>query len=92
MKLICFGDSLTSRTEGHEQPLLTKKLQRKLGGNWGVLNAGVAGNNTFDALERLESGVLAHDPDFVTILFGANDAGFINRFRCRITKPTCSPS
>jgi len=37
----------------------------------------VPGNNTFDALERIEKDVLRHNPDFVTVLFGANDAAFI---------------
>jgi lysophospholipase L1-like esterase len=76
MKLVLFGDSITARTEGHDRPLLTKKLEDKLCGNWDIINAGVPGNNTFDALERIENDVLLHNPDFVTVLFGANDAAF----------------
>lgn len=76
MKLVCFGDSITARTEGHERALLTIKLEEKLGEDWKVINAGVPGDNTFDALERIEKDVLIHHPDFVTVLFGANDAGF----------------
>ncbi|KRE40925.1 GDSL-type esterase/lipase family protein [Paenibacillus sp. Soil522] len=76
MILVCLGDSITARTEGHDHPLLTKKLQGKLSGNWEVINAGVPGDNTFDALERIEKDVLIHNPDFVTVLLGANDAAF----------------
>jgi len=74
MKLVLFGDSITARREGHDRPLLTIKLEDKLRGNWEIINAGVPGNNTFDALDRIENDVLVHNPDFVTVLFGANDA------------------
>ncbi|NIK79798.1 hypothetical protein FHS15_004965 [Paenibacillus castaneae] len=43
MRLVCFGDSITGRTEGHEHPLLTIKLKAKLSEEWEVINAGVAG-------------------------------------------------
>ncbi|GAV11856.1 GDSL-type esterase/lipase family protein [Paenibacillus sp. NAIST15-1] len=74
MKLVLFGDSITARTEGHERPLISIKLEDKLRGNWEIINAGVPGNTTSDALERIEKDVLIHNPDFVTVLFGANDA------------------
>ncbi|NQX71699.1 esterase [Paenibacillus alba] len=76
MKLVLFGDSITARTEGHDIPLLTIKLEDKLSGNWDIINAGMPGNNTFDALERIEKDVLLHNAEFVTVLFGANDAAF----------------
>ncbi|MGM0885132.1 MAG: GDSL-type esterase/lipase family protein [Bacillota bacterium] len=76
MKLVCFGDSITSRTEGNDRPLLTIKLKAKLSEEWEVINAGVPGNNTFDAIERIEKEVLILNPDLVTVLFGANDAAF----------------
>ncbi|MBA2942594.1 esterase [Paenibacillus sp. CGMCC 1.16610] len=79
MKLVCFGDSITSRTEGYDRPLLTIKLASKLGEEWEVINAGVPGNNTFDAIERIQSDVLSHSPDLVTVLFGANDAAHHKR-------------
>ncbi|MDR7319251.1 SGNH/GDSL hydrolase family protein [Brevibacillus nitrificans] len=76
MKVVCFGDSLTARTEGHDRPLLSILLGQKLGADWKVINAGVPGNNTFQARERVENDVLRHDPDLVTVFFGANDAAF----------------
>jgi isoamyl acetate esterase len=44
--------------------------------NWEVINAGVPGNNTNDALMRIEKDVLKYRPDIVTVLFGANDTAF----------------
>ncbi|MED1796250.1 SGNH/GDSL hydrolase family protein [Brevibacillus nitrificans] len=76
MKVVCFGDSLTARIEGHDRPLLSILLEQKLGAEWEVVNAGVPGNNTFQARARVESDVLRHDPDLVTVFFGANDAAF----------------
>lgn len=74
-RLVCFGDSITARTEGHQEPMLTSKLSLKLN-NFTVINSGVSGDNTSDALNRVESDVLNHNPDLVTVLFGANDAAF----------------
>ncbi|RBP84524.1 lysophospholipase L1-like esterase [Cytobacillus firmus] len=76
MKVVCFGDSLTARTEGWDRPLLSIMLEAKLGTDWDVVNAGVPGNNTFHALERVEKDVLIHEPDLVTVFFGSNDAAF----------------
>ncbi|WP_456277001.1 GDSL-type esterase/lipase family protein [Bacillus sp. AK128] len=75
LKLVCFGDSITARKEGSKTPLLTSMLSEQLTG-FKVVNAGVPGDNTIDALERIDSDVLIHQPDLVTVLFGANDAAF----------------
>ncbi|GAA0418911.1 esterase [Agaribacter marinus] len=74
-RLVCFGDSITARIEGHQEPMLTSKLSLKLN-DFTVINSGVSGDNTSDALNRVESDVLNHNPDLVTVLFGANDAAF----------------
>ncbi|ART76490.1 GDSL-type esterase/lipase family protein [Sutcliffiella horikoshii] len=71
--LVCFGDSLTARHEGKENPQLTEKLSLQLP-TYRVVNAGVSANTTKDALKRMEKDVLAHHPYFVTVLFGSNDA------------------
>jgi lysophospholipase L1-like esterase len=73
--LVCFGDTITARTEGHLEPLLTLKLKSKLP-DWEIINTGVPGNNTFDAVQRIDRDVLTHNFDLVTVLFGANDAAF----------------
>ncbi len=42
--------------------------------NWKSGKCGVPGDNTFDALHRIEEDVLSHKPDFVTVFLGTNDA------------------
>ncbi|EJR53721.1 hypothetical protein IIM_02364 [Bacillus cereus VD107] len=72
--LVCFGNSITAdETFLDGTPRITPRLQ-ELFPNWKVLNAGVSGDNTFDALNRIEEDVLSHKPDFVTVFLGTNDA------------------
>ena len=69
--IICFGDSLTSgygASEGMDYPA---RLSRMLGRP--VINAGVAGDTTGSALERVQSDVLSHSPRIVLITLGGND-------------------
>jgi lysophospholipase L1-like esterase len=69
--IICFGDSITQGTgasEGNDYPaLLAQKLNMK------VINAGVSGDTTRDALKRIEEDVLRHNPRMVIIEFCGND-------------------
>ncbi|RDW20122.1 esterase [Oceanobacillus arenosus] len=53
--------------------MLTAKLANQLNG-FKIINAGVSGNNTCDAITRIEKDVNKHNTDLVTVLFGANDA------------------
>ncbi|MDF9557592.1 SGNH/GDSL hydrolase family protein [Bacillus tropicus] len=72
--LVCFGDSITADEvffDGTSR--LTPRLQR-IFSNWEVVNAGVPGDTTFDALNRIEEDVLSHKPDFITVFLGTNDA------------------
>jgi lysophospholipase L1-like esterase len=74
-KLICFGDSHTARERNPDgSPRLTSALRMRFP-EWEVLNAGVSGHTTRDALGRLEEDVILHDPDLVVVFFGSNDAG-----------------
>jgi len=41
-----------------------------------VINAGVNGDITTTAIPRLERDVFIHKPDYVTVMFGVNDAGY----------------
>ncbi|UOR10430.1 GDSL-type esterase/lipase family protein [Halobacillus amylolyticus] len=77
-KLVCFGDSITAQNSGYMTPRLTSILQQHLSG-WFVLNEGVSGNTTRDALARIESDVLGQEPDLVTVLFGSNDVAEHNK-------------
>ncbi len=69
--IVCFGDSLTAgygAEPGHDYPSL---LRQKV--NFPVINAGVSGNTTQDALQRLPRDVLSQNPRLVIITLGAND-------------------
>ncbi|QDP41578.1 SGNH/GDSL hydrolase family protein [Radiobacillus deserti] len=92
LKLVCFGDSITARKEGLDTPMLTTKLAEQLD-NFEVINAGVSGNNTVDAISRIENDVMKHKPDLVTVWFGANDAAFhkmvdLNTYKSNMYKIT----
>lgn len=39
-----------------------------------IINAGISGNCSWDALKRIESDVIRHSPDLCVICFGVNDA------------------
>lgn len=69
--IICFGDSLTYGTgagSGRDYPSQLVALI-----NRPVINAGVPGNTTADALARLERDVLSRSPRIVLITLGGND-------------------
>ncbi len=78
-KIVCFGDSVTGvyyHTGGRRA--YTEILRLRLSDAFPkntieAINAGVSGNTTVNALERIESDVLAHKPDLVTVMFGLND-------------------
>ncbi len=70
--IICFGDSLTSGS-GAGSAALTypARLEQLIGRP--VINAGVPGDTTKKALERLDRDVLQHSPQYVLITLGGND-------------------
>lgn len=80
---VAFGDSIThgameADVYEHEQ-LYHQLLRHRLLGRYpstviNVINSGVSGDTAVGARQRLERDVLSYRPDFVTILFGANDA------------------
>ncbi len=79
LRVVCFGDSITGvyyHTGG--RLAWSHLLGRLLLGvhpraEVAVLNAGVSGNTTVAALDRLERDVLSRNPDLVVIMFGMND-------------------
>ena len=69
--VICFGDSLTEGVgagSGEDYPTV---LSRHLAVP--VVNAGVRGDTTAQALERVSESVLSKNPRLVVILLGGND-------------------
>lgn len=79
MKIVCLGDSVTGiyyHTGGRraypemvEIGLKTIDPESKAT----VINAGISGHATTNALDRLQKDVLDHKPDLVTVMFGLND-------------------
>jgi lysophospholipase L1-like esterase len=77
--IVCFGDSITGvyyHTGGRRAypEMLEIALQKAYPkAQVKVVNAGVSGNTTRQALERIDVDVLQHEPQLVTIMFGMND-------------------
>jgi len=82
IRMVALGDSITRgvcagvREEHTFRHLLQEDLSRMTGYEVEVINAGVDGDITAAAIHRLERDVLRHNPDYVTIMFGVNDAGY----------------
>lgn len=69
--IICFGDSITfgyGANPGEDYPTALEKMVKLP-----VINAGVDGDTTFAALERLENDVLVKSPRLVIVEFCGND-------------------
>jgi len=69
--IICFGDSLTfgyGVEAGQDYPTLLSQLLNKP-----VINAGVDGDTTVDAVKRLEKDVIERNPLLVIVEFAGND-------------------
>jgi acyl-CoA thioesterase-1 len=69
--IICFGDSITfgyGASAGEDYPTALAKCVKLP-----VINAGVDGDTTFEALKRLEQDVLSKDPYLVIVEFCGND-------------------
>jgi len=79
--IICFGDSMTfgvGANPGEDYPLVLSRMT-----NMPVINAGVDGDISTEALRRIESDVLAREPLLVVIEFGGND--FLRRIPLEVT-------
>ena len=70
--VVAFGDSLT-RGYGTVSPDKNFVTYLSEYTKINIINAGVTGNTTSDALIRLKSNVLDYHPDIVILLFGGND-------------------
>ena len=73
--LVCFGDSITAGYGLDAQQSYPAALERLLaakGFRYHVLNQGVSGNTTKDAVARVKAIVALH-PEVVLVEFGGND-------------------
>jgi len=69
--IICFGDSLTFGTGATPDKSYPAQLAAII--NQPVINAGIPGDTTTRALQRLERDVLSRTPRMVLITLGGND-------------------
>ena len=81
--IVALGDSITNGAgigDVEEKDTYRHHLQidlsKMIGAKIKVINAGVNGDITTTAIPRLERDILQHKPDYVTIMFGVNDAGY----------------
>lgn len=79
VRIVCFGDSVTGvyyHTGGRRAwcDLVGIALQRLYPrARLEMINAGISGNSTTDALPRMAADVLRHRPQLVLAMFGLND-------------------
>ena len=74
---VAFGDSITDGygvLRGFVSFLAGRILSSRPDLDLTTINTGMSGDNTNDALNRLQEDVLDHKPDLVTVNFGVNDA------------------
>lgn len=82
-KIVLFGDSITA---GYGEDPITPILQNLIMADLTkrnledvqIVNAGIPGNTTADAIKRFDQDVMSEKPDIVTIFFGANDTNSDN--------------
>ena len=70
--IVLFGDSLTYGYGVFKKDSIAALLQEKFK-KLAVINSGVNGDTTREALKRLDYDVLSFSPVAVTVLFGSND-------------------
>ncbi|MGO3733365.1 MAG: SGNH/GDSL hydrolase family protein [Vagococcus sp.] len=72
-KIILFGDSITAGYEKGEIDTRLNELIMPFFPEYDVVNAGIPGDTTKDALKRVKAHVCQYNPEYVTVFFGAND-------------------
>jgi lysophospholipase L1-like esterase len=76
-RVVCLGDSVT-KALGVVAPQrfasLVESRMRAEGREITVVNSGVGSDTTAGGLKRLETDVVAHDPQVACIMFGLNDS------------------
>jgi len=79
VRTVCFGDSVTglyyhTGSRRAYTDMLGIAFRRSFpDANVTLVNAGISGHTTRDALKRIDRDVLRHQPDLVTVMFGLND-------------------
>lgn len=98
--IVAFGDSVThgavATGEIDYESVYWNQLRRKINAKRNyvpvnVINAGIGGITAAMSIERLDSHVLAHNPDLVIVCFGLNDVNgdlesYLNALRIIFSK------
>ncbi|MFP6677954.1 MAG: SGNH/GDSL hydrolase family protein [Pirellulaceae bacterium] len=79
IRVVCFGDSVTGvyyhtgsrRAYADMLGIALRRISPRA--TVQMINAGISGHTTVNALERIDRDVLSHKPDLVTVMFGLND-------------------
>ena len=79
IKIVAFGDSITEGTYSgadvsQTYPSLLQNLLSKKGINTEIINTGVPGETAVEGLKRFKWHVLPQNPNYVLIMYGANDS------------------
>lgn len=77
--IVAFGDSLTYGYGVLDQVAFPACLKKDFP-KWRIINKGVNGDTTRDALERIKQDVLIFNPQIVTIFFGSNDCSLVEGY------------
>jgi len=70
--IVALGDSVTYGACVEPDDSYVSQLQRMLGDGYQVINEGVPGERSWNALSRLDA-VWAHQPDILIIFYGSNE-------------------
>jgi lysophospholipase L1-like esterase len=79
VRVVCFGDSVTgvyyhTGSRRAYTDMLGIALRKSVdNAQVEMINAGISGHTTVNALTRIDKDVLSHEPDLVTVMFGLND-------------------
>lgn len=79
VRVVCFGDSVTGvyyhtgSRRAYTDMLGIALRQFAPQAKVEMINAGISGHTTENALARIDRDVIAHKPDLVTVMFGLND-------------------
>ncbi len=83
--IVAFGDSLTYGYGVLDHIPFTACLKKDFP-KWRIINKGVNGDTTKDALARIARDVLIFHPQIVTIFFGSNDCSLVEGYYLPITE------
>ena len=72
-RIVAIGNSCTFGWGVPVQTIFTTLLNRRLGGDWESINAGLPGYSSFQGKKFLESDILELEPDILLVMFGWND-------------------